>query len=123
MGTVQKRGRCATSREVQMRGVLRELARSGLSLRAFARRRGIAPGTLSWWRFITRRRDQVGRGARRGPRPPRFVEIGIAAEDVRPRGEPVVFEVVLSRGRAIRVPAGFDPGTLQRLVATLEAPC
>lgn len=35
----------------------------------------------------------------------------------------MVFEVVLPRGRAIRVPAGFDAAALQRLVATLEAPC
>jgi len=123
MDSVPDRDQRPTAREVRMRGVLRELEQSGLSLRAFARRRGMAPGTLSWWRFITRRRDQRAQGPRRRRRPARFVEVGIAAGGGPPRGGPVVFEVVLARHRAIRVPAGFDPVTLQQLVATLEAPC
>jgi len=34
-----------------------------------------------------------------------------------------VYEVLLSRGRAIRIGHDFDPDVLKRLIATVEASC
>jgi len=97
-----------------MAAVLRACDRSGRSQTAFARRRGIAPGTLAWWRHRLR-----GRGGP-GDRPARFVEVVAAPSAPTAPGR---FEIVLPGGAIVRVPACFDGGALRRLVAALAAPC
>ena len=44
-----------------------------------------------------------------------FVEVQ-CGPDVNTSGSPAVYEVLLSRGRAIRVGHGFDPDILKRLI-------
>lgn len=104
-----------TARAREMAGMLGACDRSGLSQTAFARRRGIAPGTLGWWRHRLR-----GRGAP-GDRPARFVEV-VAVPSVPPIA-PGRFELVLPGGAIVRVPASFDGAALRRVLAALAAPC
>ena len=94
---------------------------SGLSLRVFARQHGLCYATLRRWRA----RIQVP-GARPGTAgsvraplgspggPPAFVPVEV---DLDARAGDYVLEWV--PGRSLRIPAGFDPGQLQRLLAVL----
>ena len=124
----RSRGGVPTIREFEWQGVLAEHERSGLSVAEFARRRGISPGSLGWWRHVARRRvaEQrgttagVGRAARGG-----FVEVrvGSARGEVEPPALRGAFEVMVPGGCVVRVPAHFEADALRRLVAALGARC
>jgi transposase-like protein len=86
------------------RAVLAALAKSGLSLAAFARDTGISEQRLYFWR----NRLEAGADAA----PPPFVE-------VRHGGTEVV-EIALRSGRSVRVPAAIDGAVLRRLIDALE---
>lgn len=109
----------------QRREILAELERSGLTLRAFAKQRGIAAGTVSYWRHAENKR---ARGARPQQESPcagrsRFVELSIADAPVR-AGEPDgSFALRLRDGREVTIPSSFDAAALARLLRVLEAPC
>ncbi len=111
--------------------------RSGLTGREYARRAGVSPGQLSWWKW-----KLGGSAARvRGPRheqdgltsrqcaqvaatPRAFLEARIVSPIPTESsvdaagGSPV--EIVASRPRVVRVRAGFDPLVLQQVLRVLE---
>lgn len=91
------------------RELLAEQERSGLTIAAFSRERGISAQRLYEAR---RRRD---RGGARRPRAT-FAPVTVV-EDRAPR---LAFEVELASGRRLRVPPGFDETDLARLVSALE---
>jgi hypothetical protein len=100
---------------------------SGLTLKEYASEIGVNANTLAGWRW--RLRPESGHEARATPEPPRFLEI-VAAPEVTERGaepggskhEPAEpFELILSGGYRVRVPAEFDGRALRRLVDALEA--
>ncbi len=97
------------SREPYWRQVLARWKRSGLSVRAFCEAEGLNPMTVYWWRRELARRDQSQ---------PAFLPVRVLAETTEP--STVGIEVVLANGRSVRVSAGFDPGTLVRVVELLE---
>lgn len=100
--------------EVWARRVAR-LERSGLSLRKFAARERLKAGSLSFWKWkLAQRRTSPARAAT----PSGFVELTLAERPV-PAVAPRL-EVVLTAGRSVLVPVGFDAGELRRLVAALE---
>ena len=99
-------------KEQQWRRRFGEWQASGLSVRAFCERRGLsAPSFYAWRRELARRDAQE----------PAFVPVRVVADDALT----VTLELVLAGGRKVRVPAGFDAATLQRLLAVLEEqpPC
>lgn len=106
-----------TPRELEIRALIREHDRKGLSWAALAEREGISLGTLSWWRSEIRRRDRE--------RVPLEVEQFVEVDVVRPvtTGSASTFELALPDGRVVRIAAGFDPEDLRRLLAVLDAPC
>jgi len=85
---------------------------SGQSQAAFCREVGIATVTLGRWL------KQLESAKAAKPKAPVFVELG-AHE--RPSDEG--FEVVLSDGIWLRVPAGFGDGDLTRLLGVLSSAC
>jgi hypothetical protein len=93
----------------QAAAFLRRWRRTGLTLGAYCRQRGICAERARQWRARLEREDE-------GPalRPVQVIE------EPSLRLEPLAFEVTLSRGRAIRVPVPFDAEALVRLVAALE---
>jgi hypothetical protein len=100
-----------------MRALVSEWESSGLKLAEFARAQGVAPATLSWWRWTIGRRERE----RRSPAPGAFVGVQLVGAAVAP---PRPFEVVLPGRRVVRVPSGFDAAELARLLSALEAaPC
>ena len=83
--------------------LVREWRAGGLTQREFARRRGIAPTTVSWWSCRV--------GGREGAALVPVDVIGGGGAD---------FRVDLPGGRTVHVPAGFDGDALRRLLAVLE---
>jgi hypothetical protein len=83
-----------------------------LSQQAFAKRKGLAPTTLSWWACRLRRE------ARAAHAPARLVPVRVTGAAARE----TEFVVRLRAGVEVTVPASFDADALRRLVATLEAP-
>jgi transposase-like protein len=87
--------------EAEGRSALAALAASGLSVDEFARREGIDPQRLYYWR---RRLPEVSM--------PAFVEVRAPRMDL--------VEVVLRSGRVVRFAASIDTTALRRIVAELE---
>ena len=126
------RGSRTTARARQMRRVLAQWERSGLTLTEFARRHGMAASTLTWWRRVFRdaeaRPGATGAGeqrlGRQAGRPPRggegaFSEVRLAAPALL---APAVWEIVLRSGHVLRVPPAIDAAALRAVVAVLESP-
>jgi transposase len=83
--------------------------KSGLSVRAFCARHGLAAPSFYAWRRAIRLRDAA---------PVSFVPVQLSPDE-----RPAIancFEVVLAGGRTLRVAPGFDAATLQQLLAVLE---
>jgi hypothetical protein len=101
--------------------------RSGLSVREFCRREDLSePLFYSWRREPARREisESLAAGVRRqGPaQATRFLPVHIVAP--RPVGQPTAIEIILPRGRRVRVRPGFDRDTLQAVLDLLEQrPC
>ena len=99
-----------TARGRAMRRLLARWERSGLTLAEFARRGGLPPGTLAWWRHVLRGRERPAGDAR-------FLEVAVGGSAApTPRPVPATFEVVFSDGTVVRVPAAFDAEALARLL-------
>jgi transposase-like protein len=98
--------------EAEMRGLLRELNRSGLSQRAFAALHGVPLSTLLWWR---QRLGKSGSGEEAALVP--VTVVSSTARVVEAAG--TVFEIEAASGLTIRVPAGFSGDDLARLVAVV----
>jgi hypothetical protein len=92
--------------------LLAELDRSGLSDRAFAKKRGFDPQRLWWWR-------------KRLEQPPRreavtFVEVKPKTPTSEREESEVVLEVRLLNGRVVMVPSMIEPMVLVRLLDAIE---
>jgi hypothetical protein len=103
-----------------MRRVLAWWQRSGLTLREFGEKRGIPPSTLSWWRRVFRHAgDEDGNGA--------TADNAMVFTEVPPPanvpGTRAGLEIVLPSGHLVRVPAGADTDTLQRVLQALQTTC
>ncbi len=100
--------------EQDARRVLDALERSGKSVREFAEAHGLDPQRLWSWR-----RRVAGGDATT------FRELIVRPSAAAPVEEGAPFEIRLSSGVVIRVPAGFDGDALARLLAVLAQahPC
>jgi hypothetical protein len=83
---------------------------SGLSVRAFCARHGLATASFYNWRRLLQRRAAA--------QPPAFVPVQVVAD--APSDRTGALEVALLNGRTVRVAPGFDAPTLRRLLAVLE---
>ena len=87
---------------------------SGLSVRAFCARYGLATASFYNWRRVLQGRAAAERRA--------FVPVQVVA-DAMP-AQTSALDVVLTDGRTVRVAPGFDAATLRQLLAVLEGrPC
>ena len=116
-------GSTTSPRARQMRRVLARWQRSGLTLREFGQQRGIPLSTLTWWRQVFRRAGEPVNRASKGASASDAV---VFAEVPRPATvptTPAVLEVILRTGHVLRVPAGADTETLQRVLQALQTAC
>lgn len=89
---------------------------SGGSIAEVARRHGVRPRTLTWWRWQLRRR----KGARSVSKAVQLVPVRVR-EVVRPPVDDVV--EVLVRGAIVRLRVGQDTRYVAELAAALAARC
>lgn len=120
------------SKEQFWRRILRQWRRSGLRVRDFCAEHDLTEPSFYAWRRIVADRDQESARVRAESEQdsiphaavsddtPMFVPLRVI--DVSTQA---AFEVVLERGRVVRVLRGFDTETLRRLLALLEEdrPC
>jgi transposase len=100
-------------KERQWRQWITEWRTSGLSVRAFCDRRGLATPSFYHWRRVLQRRAAEKAA---------FVPVQVVAEAMPALA--TALEVVLTDGRVVRVAPGFDAATLRKLLAVLEGrPC
>jgi hypothetical protein len=95
-----------TKRRAEMRRVMGEFERSGLTRRGFCAKRGMALTAFDYWR----RELKVNAG-----RVPKLVRVKIAAPEVGPG-----FTLVLANGRRIESAWQFGEEELGRLIAVAE---
>lgn len=113
-------------RREHWRALLEAQRRSGLSLAAFCRRRGLRQGTLSFWKWKLAREAEAGAG--RGA-PASFVpvQLGVSRRSREPgaRGAPPAdlgeLEIALADGRLVRVRGRIDPAWLAAVLREIEA--
>jgi hypothetical protein len=95
-------------------------SQSGLSQAEFCRQRGVKVASLTWWKrqLHKLRGDAPKDGGRlvKAKAGKGFVEVRLTGMPSAP-----TYEVLLARGRSIRVPAQFDPQILSRLIAAVES--
>jgi hypothetical protein len=113
-------GSTTSVRARQMRRVLARWQRSGLTLREFGEKRGIPPSTLSWWRRVFRHAGEEDGNGAAAETPVVFTEVPPPANVPRTSA---VLEIVLPSGHLVRVPAGADSATLQRVLQALQTTC
>jgi hypothetical protein len=101
--------------EARWRALIGEQERSGESVAGFAERRGLCAATIYWWR------SRLHRRAKRGALD--LVPIEITAGGRREPPSSEGFELELSSGRRLHVPASFDADTLTRLISAVERAC
>lgn len=89
---------------------------SGGSIAEVARRHGVRPRTLTWWRWQLRR----GKVAWSATKTVQMVPVRVR-EVARPAVDDVV--EVLVRGAVVRVRIGQDPRYVAELAAALAAQC
>jgi hypothetical protein len=92
--------------------VLEEQRRSGLSDRAFARKKGLDPQRLWWWR----KRLEGSQGGEAVE----FVEVKPKARTSEAATSDTMLEVRLVNGRVVMVPAMLEPKVLARLLDAIE---
>jgi transposase-like protein len=108
--------------------------RSGLGVRDFCSEHGITePSFYAWRRIVTERDQEVARVRAKAARDNVHCPVP-ASDDDAPTFVPLrvidistqaTLEVVLERGRVVRVLRGFDAATLRQLLTILEEerPC
>ena len=111
MGIAERTRRDRRRLADEWRQLVAEQERSELSIRAFARSRGLNANTFAWWRARLR-----SRGASRTATT--FVELRSTARPPAPSGDQL--ELQLRNGTILRIPAGFDVLAVASLVAALS---
>jgi hypothetical protein len=101
--------------EERYRRLLAEQARSGLSVRAFARTSGVPAGTLSSWKHELKKREAAR--ATKGKTADLFVPVEVIDQAEPPSGG-AGYEVVLGRALVLRLPRDFD---VHRVAALVKA--
>ena len=99
--------------------------RSGVSAAEFARREGLKAKQLHWWSWKLGASDTAPL-----PEQPRFLPVQVVSSTAAASSSSAVLvrtsssgsaataiEIALPNGRLVRVPPGFDPATLERVLA------
>jgi len=99
-------------KELFWRRILRQWQHSGLGVRAFCQQHQLSEALFYAWRRILQERDRLTPATPQADTPA-FVPVTLVAATPP-------LELILARGRAVRIPAGFDADTLRQLLAILD---
>jgi transposase-like protein len=107
-------------REMFWRQLFQQWHRSGLTVRAFCAKHGLAEPSFYAWRRILSERDQqratpVACPSRATNTQPAFVPVHVMTTPAS-----AVLELVVDQNLVLRVPVGFDAATLRHLLAILK---
>lgn len=100
---------------------LQQWRQSGLSQAQYCRRHHLSAPAFGWWKG---RLSPTG-----GPAQPAagekgsFVELTLGGGEALPPAGAVVYEIVLSRHRCLRLGSGFEPERVRQLLQLLEGAC
>jgi hypothetical protein len=94
--------------EVEARGMLAALAKSGLSIEEFARERGFVQQRIYYWRKRIAELDEQR---------PQLLPVAVR-DDAPRRGEPVT--LLLRSGHMMKLANGFDEEAFLRVITLLE---
>ncbi len=90
--------------------------RSGLSLNAFARKKGVPYSTLALWKNRLVKEAELELASS----PPQFLPVTIDGAGLSASSQRESCEVRLRSGHELRIPPGFDAVTLCALINALE---
>jgi hypothetical protein len=93
---------------------------SGLSQAQYCRRHHLSAPAFGWWKgrlSVARRSDEPG--ATKGP----FVELTLGGGEAVVVSDEIVYEIVVSRQRRLRLGPGFEPERVRQLLEVLEGAC
>lgn len=110
------------AKERQWQQIIREAARSRMSIREYCRQRGLKESQFYWWqRKFKERRQQRTLGRRaRGQEVSRDQAKFVLVSD-EPGSLAAGIELVLSNGRRLRINKGVDEATLRSVLAAVES--
>ena len=106
---------------MEVEQILEEYGKSGHTQRVFAREKGVAVSTLQWW--LRRARSGVKEGQGKSSKAAQTVsllEVELAAGPRASMGGRAVYEIEWSSAVRLRVPGGFAPDDVRRLIALLR---
>ena len=97
--------------------------KSGLSAEAFGTRERLKAKQLYWWRW--RLRSSPPESTETAAPPLRFLPVHVKDPPAPPGEAGVALEIALPNGRVVRVPPGYDPAMLERVlaIASEDGPC
>jgi hypothetical protein len=117
-----------SSRQIYWSAIIADFHRSGLTHVQFCRARKVSIHSFRKWLY---RRPAPASPAKAGrpslPAAPLFLPVHVRPEPAPITGErsadpsPPPLELVVDHGRCLRIPVGFDPATLGRVLDLLEA--
>jgi len=105
-----------TSRAAYWQKHISQWSESGLTQAEYCRRNKLSAAAFHWWKRHLQKKLMA---RKKPPTPMQFVEVHSVPPIHAGRNE--TYEVVLSRGRAIRVDRDFDSDVLKRLIAVVES--
>jgi len=115
--------RSRSDRSAYWQDLVDQWSRSGQTQAAFCRKRGITYGSFIWWKrqlASAAGGDAAPRGSRgrRGSttKMGSFVELQVTGSATRP-----AYEVILARGRVLRIYGAFDSESVSRLITAVES--
>lgn len=114
-----------TLTEGDARALLDECEHLGMDLAPFARSKGLLPQRLSWWKqkFERAAATAARPKSRRADDAPAIIPVQIRQHSPLPSDRPSLdsrFELVLERGRVLRIPEHFAADALRRLLTALD---
>jgi hypothetical protein len=117
------------AKERRWRTLVGEQRRSGLTIAAFCVDRQLGSAAFRYWKRELRARDAERRAIATAPpanaKPPtaatpRFLPVVVADAPTASAARSALLELALPSGEVLRVPAGFDLGTLAQVLVLLR---
>jgi len=106
---------------------LRAWQQSGLSQAQYCRRHHLSAPAFGWWKgrlSLARTPDKrTAKECRTAGRKSSFVELTLCEREAPAPAGAVVYEIVLSRQRCLRLGSRFEPERVRQLLELLEGAC